>query len=1657
MNAALPLLALLQAAAPAELSDPAPGVPLRWPALELVEDGSGAASSRLAPTAPLRFSVAGPAIVRLRGTFAEGCEPVPFRSSGDAPAWIDLPLRPVRDGGDLVLQVTPAIAPGLGDETTEKPARFRIELPAGCPATSLSAFRAVAEEDEYRATALTRTLRRWGHERHPLPELKELLARALPHRWQEAAALAAALPALLTSVPGDGGAAEALSHAWIEEAITDAQSDDLSFSFVTPLPSALPRVPVPGSPQPFSRVEAGQVLEAEVRGGKVLRLFSRAPLEALQPVAIHRAEVQFDDRPAVPWQTASSRDPTLANLTRQRGLALPIPPGAERVRVRVATPLLVRGMVVQRKPHLEEVPSLASAAELLARAAATPGTDPRSTLVAVLARAQLGQPESLQQWLRGRTLPGAPGAIAALVAAELSKDETVAAGLLARAETALASATGELDRLARPLLRARILRARMRGLVASSRSSEAVRGWLELAAERPITSEDAVALAEADAFASEGLEAGAPVLAVLDGLAASRPLDREVLVARARAYALATGWYSLGAIERTREATFLELPPESRVETPPQPHPVAPERFAFARVPPAGEALAIDVPRSSLPGRRPVLSLVVARGAALARLVTVRLDGVSVALPALSPFERFDLPVAPGRHRVVLESTDFAGEVLVNYAIAPESRFLHRYAELGARALEWRSREIGSPAVARVGLRLVGASGAASPGPIVVTLEGVGPQPLKLRVHPGPWRTDPRGDLAGGRVVTEAMEIVLPVTRANVFRLSATLPAGTRLLARMALRRHRPVVPAAVDPDAVTGAGVVLADAGGAIGALATLSARLAAGRPDPVALIARAATLLELDELGLAREDLLAALKDRSIGPHQRALVTELWRSLDAIGSDHPASVPPGVAHLTPSLLLTAGHRDAMSVGLVSLLDDAAALGRLPPVELRRRAGEGAAGDLAVLLAASTAERAGDAARAATLWLDLAAAHPGVAMLRRTAGEALLRSPDPKAAALAYLELSAACELDPRDAYGHRLLRQAAGRTRLRPLRFAEQSAGARGVVVSGGEPLDPSVEEAMLPPSATSRDSFLLTGARQARLALSLNAPVELTLRAHVVELRANERPLLGREAAAVEYVRDGEPPVRLACGADGTCRSKPVRLRPGMHVLDVRLVGGLRPAGRLWADAERRRPLGRARPTEHVAASHVSEFLVATAREPVELVVHGPALLRVEARSPVGRRLAPEAELTARIKGQAPLTRTLALPADADPRASLEEGGPLTRASVTTLALPAPAIYRVSLRPSSGELLARIAARDAGATQAVEPPPTLVYRSLTPRPATPVPNVQEPLPSHLAEIGAAPGLDWLGSVEVASRWSYEQYDPSGAEVQRNSAVTTGFAYRRLLDAGWLTLKLTGGVRSPTRGQVGEWLGGEAFVMHPELRSLRAQLTLTGNTQQIPQAPPYGDARAWAGVLGAMVEPVLTLTSGLHLVSKVGARLSHRNLRPPPDEMLPLIDPAVYSRYAAAHDRALFLEEGLEAEPLANVVLYANGRVTTNRSLRPNDPDHLSAAVLARTLIGRTYAEASFRATRFLPDTYQRTATWHPTAALSFSQTLWMGPRHHVELGVSAAYHIHGGVPEFSTFLAWEGSNGRRFRDHTPLEGEDYFFPQRGPGVESGRLEAR
>ncbi len=1640
------LLALALAAEPGWLSRPDPYGLLRWRTLELAVEPGGRSASE-AEVGGGRQALAqlqGPLVVRLRGRFAPGCDPIVSRVFGDGLGRAEVALPLAASGADRILVPPPGVAPGLPGEETSPPLAYRFGLPAGCAPVKLRAYRAELEPDEYGPTRVALALRRAAASGLGEPEAAAWLSPPHPHRWQESAALALAVDALLRRMAGADDPSRSLVRGLVEMAIAEQRATDPSYAWRTEARIDLPLQAVDGVAGRLHVVERGQAIELEVGRADALRLVQRVllPPEETAPAA-WRLRVSFDQRPPMAVLAISSRDPAAPGASRQRTVSIAVPPGVRRARIEpLDRAVLVGAVLLAHKPHLEDRFGRRGAEDHL-RAAALAGGDARARLSALLARGGLGEVAALDE-----AAPLASGipALAALVAlwrAELEPDPVRAEALLGRARAVLAEVGPGAGAALRPALTARLARLRVRLDLAAGRHRSAAHALIDLAAQVELTDEDADQLWLAEAFAAEGLDAGAHALSVIDGLLARRPLDRGLQVIRARAFSLASYWAGLRPEADLRETAFLEPPPPDPQATP------SAGRFAFAPLPSDGRVLVAELAAPPLPGRRPVLSLVAVRGPALARSVQVRIDGAPLSLPVVEPLERFDLPLPPGRHEVALQPSDFAGEILVNQAPATSPLRYRRYSEVPAAGLAFRTHEVGQPALGLLALRVVVAAGAAAPDQLEVLVGESDSPPILVRLRPGRVQREPGSELGPALLASDPVEVVVPFAGdAAVIRIRPGPLGQARLLCRLAIRRHRTatplgaVAPGELPPPPDSG------DLAQALGAVRRESAR-AGTMPGPAPLLARAAALAELDELALAREDLLTAMADPSLGPHQRAFVAATWRSLDELGGSPPASVAAG-AVLSPSLALSGG-RGVVGPGLLALLDDPAAISTLSAPALRRRAGDGLDGDLAVLTAARAASAAGDGARASALRLELAAAHPEVALLHRLAGEAILAAGDEgPGPARAYLELNAAIRLDPRDLAARRLMRRAASRTRLRGLRFADESAGSVAVRLAASEALEDRADAALLPAVPDAGRATLVTRERQANVSLVVASPLRATLRAAPIELRRNEAAALGAPPVVLEWVRDGEPPRRIACRPGRTCTSAPIDLGPGPHDLTVRLDGGLRPIARVWVDADR--PTDGARPAGPgpypVSLDTVADHLVARADAPVRLGVHGPALLKLEVRSPLGHRSAPEVSLAVVGPGGA-TTRSIAIPARRDPSASLPDGAAVSDAVVELIPLEADALYRLELRPSRGDALVRLGVRESAGGGPGEPVvSTHAYRSLAAAPAAPPAGLAAPPRVHLVDGDVVPGLDALGSLEFQTAYVRRDENAAGVAVQASGAVVTGFAYRRLQERLHLTWNVAGDVRLREVGPPAEGLSAEAFFMHPGHRWLRLRGWVVGATQ------PVDGHREWSGRAGLMVEPVLTLVSGLHLVSKLGGSWSARTLSRVAAGRLTDVDQEVFTRYDVSHPRALYWEEGLELEPFANVVLYANGRVTTNQSLAPLDQDHVSATALARALFGRTYAEASLRNVWYFVDADRPDAARRSTVFLSLFQTFWPSERQHLVAGATVALHLDPRANEFSVYLAWEGSNGRRFTDHTPIEGEDYFFPQRGPGGERGRL---
>jgi hypothetical protein len=686
---------------------------------------------------------------------------------------------------------------------------------------------------------------------------------------------------------------------------------------------------------------------------------------------------------------------------------------------------------------------------------------------------------------------------------------------------------------------------------------------------------------------------------------------------------------------------------------------------------------------------------------------------------------------------------------------------------------------------------------------------------------------------------------------------------------------------------------------------------------------------------------------------------------------------------------------------------------------------------------------------------------------VRRQAALTLLAAdPGPSAAARAHATLAAAAALDPRDELTARALRRARRRTRLRFIPFAERSAGSFLVQTPRGEATEADEPTASGWPRDDGR-AGVVGKDHELGLSFSVARPARVVLRVAPIELRPRAAEALSPDALALTWSRDGATSEVLPCGTGGECASPAFDLGAGVHLVTARLSGGVRPAARLWLEdtgtprAGLRHaswPLGPALPGRHaaLATTFTSEHLAATPGAPIRLTVTGPVVLRVELRGRAGVGAPTGAGAAARVLARPAgddgdgerVVREVVLSADGDPEATGPDVGALSLPTVAELPLMLARPYSVEIDARARLVLARVAVWEGLPEPPAAAPAPFAFVSREPAPSA-LPLTLTDTPAVTVVDGdVIPGHEDVGTLGLWTTASRVSTDLEGAPVQTVTALHFGTTYRQLVEPVHTAVKVEAAERLNEGGAPSQALSTSLFFIHPEHRAIRFGADADLRTQ------PVGGVRAWSGRLSGLVEPVVTLTPGLHLVSKLAAWGSRRTLSDASAPLLLAVDPEVFSRYDQSHPRALAWEEGLESEPFVNVVLYANVRATTNPSLRPNDPDHVSAALFARALLGRLYVEALGRTTWFLADGDRARAARHSWLGTRFLHTLWPSERQMVELGAVAGYDFGTRSPEVSLSLVWEGSNGHRFKDHSPREGEDFFFPERGPGFGTTRM---
>jgi hypothetical protein len=1591
-------------AVPPALTEVAPALALRWRALPLEREGRPV--STLAPGRAAVATASGSAVLRVRGAFTAGCAPLATRVFGSDEGRAEVPLPSLeRSRGDFFVVLPPALAPAPLREGETAPAAVGLTLPPGCAAASVDTFEAGEDADPDATNLVPAELQRLLEAAPDDEALARWLEAPHPHLWQEQAALALALPRLLGGAPGS----RALALGLLGLATADMRTRELAFSIRQDLGGG-PTRSLPGAAGTWRVVPAGGHVDLDVRGEEVVRLSHRALVEAGAAMMPWRLSASFDDGAAT-WLLAHAPvDVEAPQATHVRTRTLTVPAGARRLRLAaVDGAVLFYAEAAHRKGALVDLfqPSTRGAFEEALRSGGLVGQ-----LAAVSLRGTVGRAGGA----------AVPAALLEVLRAQRIGDPDEAAGWLRRAAEQLRASRTPLERAAAEIVESMIVRVRAARAVAADRPAHAVSQLLELASRRPLVDEDAVALLEADAFAQESLSGSPQALLVVDGLLARRPLDRGLVLARQQAFVGATRWQELASDPGPREMRFLDpIPTDGAL--------AAPAHTRFVAVPRTG-AREVELPEAPLPGHLPLLAVAALRPPGAPPVVGVSVDGTPFTVPAVGPLERVDLPARPGRHRVEMVAPAGATELWVNWTGGTDpGRRWRRYVEAGARPLEVHNRDVGAGDILSLTVRVVGPAGGA-PGAVALELGADGLRPMVVSVRPGPLAPGAPGELDPELGASAPVEALVPVASGHPsFRIALrAAPPGVRVLVHLCARRRATVAPLPSDAGSPPGSEQT------SLETVAALTGRLCKRGPHAPVYLARAAALAASDEAALAREDLVRALGD-ALDPAARRMALALWRHLDDVGSSaYPETVDRRSSWVhSPGFGLVLAPLPADQRALTRLADDRTALRGQAPSALVSAAGGAAIGEFALLAGARQAERDGAWARAADLWHVLSAAHDDAGLQARAAAAALELPPDPLRDVSAFVDLLGAARIDPHDPVAARLLRRAAVRTRLRPVHEVDDSAGT--VTLAGTGSADASVEAALLPPGP--RPGELVTSDRQLNLSFDLTAPATVRLVAQVRELRPAGARAVGRPGISLTWARDGEGVSRATCpaGESTICRSGPISLPAGAHTLVVRLDGGLRPAARVTVESG---ACPANAPCARSTVGRSAEYLLARSEQPVVVSLFGPAAVEVELR--------PGASAARR---QVSLS---VLPTGA-PRASVRRislaASTSDASTVETLVLDREQSYRLEVRPARGEVLCRLLLRDGIGTDAPRPPaPPATLAAAGPAPLLPPPDLQQGLRAEVRDGDVLPGWDNFGALTAELAWRTSVDVADAAEVVNNSAQVATLTYRRLVDRLHLTVKVCGEARFWNAGNPSAAGLLHTYFMHPEARWARVLATFDGATQTVT-----GERAAGAEAL-VMLEPVATLRSGMHIVSKLGMRWHWQSLAALSDDRLSLTDPDVFNRYATRHPRALFWEEGMELAPLRDLLLYGGGRVTSNPALSLRHPDRVTAMAVARLAVQRFTLSSEARWTWFAPGPDRAKAFTSRSGTLELLYTLWVGHTSALTIGLDTTRHLDLAASELALHLGWELSNGRLLRDHTAAEGENYFYPQRGPGREAGRL---
>ena len=464
--------------------------------------------------------------------------------------------------------------------------------------------------------------------------------------------------------------------------------------------------------------------------------------------------------------------------------------------------------------------------------------------------------------------------------------------------------------------------------------------------------------------------------------------------------------------------------------------------------------------------------------------------------------------------------------------------------------------------------------------------------------------------------------------------------------------------------------------------------------------------------------------------------------------------------------------------------------------------------------------------------------------------------------------------------------------------------------------------------------------------------------------------------------------------------------------------------------------------------------SRAFVATAKQPVEVTLSGPATLRVGIRPVVGRTSPSYADIGAyAVSGIDERRISLARDRDPDVETDVARVIVVGREQLANIVLPAEELYRVVIAPDRGKLLVELRLRqdrpheDGPALASLAwqrgelESPVLLRWPLLPLPLQVLnaPALRAATPSALGTLSLAlrAGRDDLLAVE-------------GDEGARGVRLQFGVDWQRsLAPRRWW-------VRLGVNGRSSAGADELSYGMRASAQGRQLPLGMRVDTDARAQVQRIDGSAEWAVRADARLGRSIRASQTLTLRSEVGLRWRALSLSTSAGDVA-AVDPWVYSRYARTHRRALNARAMVRWRPWRAQLGSAAAAVASNEDL--GSLDHAAVQLhwrgrlrwpgLGAPLHEVAYAPSYRFADGDRPDGYVR-----HDLRVRLRWPLWTPDRDRLSLELRAHAYVASAIENLAVLGLWlryDLTHGRGARDFLPTESASIRESERRPWIDA------